>query len=938
LKRPPLIVDYAPARARALAAWERGEATPGELGLQWLERAHRLAASDQNLCFALAARRLNAGQPEAAAVLFEAMARRHNVPECWAGLAAAHLDLGDPETAAAALQPALSTSEATPALTHLAARIVGETPRPGWCGLRADGVLLTDVAAAQLSLHLDGKPIDAEPVGAGEFRLPHDWAAAQRLEVTALGELLLGSPIAIAAILRLEGVVSRAGSVVSGFAWHPGAPRVNPVVRLLGEDGAVAAEVTATEWREAVEGTAPLTRHRVFSFAVPPGQAVRVLGEDGRDLLGSPLPPKRRRRTPPRRSPAAHRDPDPGGPVDVVIPVYRGLRETLDCLGSVLATVAAPHRVVVVNDASPEPDLVAALAALAHEGRIELIHTGPPGAPNRGFPAAVNAGLLHAAGRHVILLNSDTLVAPGWLETLREAACSAADIGTATAFSNEASIFSYPKVKGGNPPPDLQATRLLAGLALAALGTTVVDVPTAHGFCMFIRADCLEQTGAFDTDSFAQGYGEENDFTERARLAGWRHVAAPGVFVAHHGGVSFGGARLELLARNLAILDARYPTYRARVAEFIAADGLASARRRLDEARWLARATTGPAVLLISHGIGGGTARVVAERAAALRAEGLTPVVLSDAEGLCEVGEAAGGFPNLLYDLPDELPALIRLLQAGRPVRAEIHHLLGHDHSIMGVLAALGLPYDVWVHDYAWFCARVSFVTGENRFCGEAEPSVCEDCLARWGRGIEDPIGPAALRRRSATDLAGASSIVVPSEDVGRRVARHAPGAQPLVRAWEADPSPMAPAVVSHTGTRHVVVVGAIGPDKGYDVLLGCAADAAARGLDLMFTVVGYTVDDDALLATERAFITGEFKRGEAGALIRAQRAHLAFLPSIWPETWCYALSDIWSAGLSAALFDIGTPAERVRRVGRGWLLPLGLPASRVNEVLLNLR
>jgi glycosyltransferase involved in cell wall biosynthesis len=148
----------------------------------------------------------------------------------------------------------------------------------------------------------------------------------------------------------------------------------------------------------------------------------------------------------------------------------------------------------------------------------------------------------------------------------------------------------------------------------------------------------------------------------------------------------------------------------------------------------------------------------------------------------------------------------------------------------------------------------------------------------------------------------------------------------------------MAPAVVSHTGTRHVVVVGAIGPDKGYDVLLGCAADAAARGLDLMFTVVGYTVDDDALLATERAFITGEFKRGEAGALIRAQRAHLAFLPSIWPETWCYALSDIWSAGLSAALFDIGTPAERVRRVGRGWLLPLGLPASRVNEVLLNLR
>ncbi len=946
MKRPPLIIDYGPARARALAAWQRGEQTPGELGLQWLERAHRLAPSDQNLCFSLAARRLKAGQPAAAAALFEAMARRHNVPECWAGLAAARLALGDPEAAAAALQPALSTSEATPALAHLAARIVAATPRPGWCGLRADGVLLTDIDAARLVLRLDGTPIATEPQGAGEFRLPPAWAAAQRLEVaavqrpevTAAGAQLLGSPISIAAILRLEGVVTRAGSLVRGFAWHPGAPSVSPMLRVLGEDGGVVAHLPATEWREAVEGTAPLTRHRAFSVAIPPGQAIRVIGTDGRDLLGSPLPPKRRLRPPSRRRPPAKRCPNPAAPVDVIIPVYRGLGETLDCLASVLATLAPPHRVVVVNDASPEPDLVAALARLAAEGRIDLIHTGPPGAPNRGFPAAVNAGLLHAAGRHVILLNSDTLVAPGWLERLREAACSAPDIGTATPLSNEASIFSYPKQTGGNPAPNLEATQVLARLAAAALGTTVVDVPTAHGFCMFIRADCLAQTGSFDAESFAQGYGEENDFTERARLAGWRHVAVPGVFVAHHGGVSFGSARMELLARNLEILDARYPTYRPLVAEFIAADGLAPARRLLDEARWLARPKAGQEVLLISHGIGGGTARVVAERAAALRAEGLAPVVLSDADGLCEVGEAAGGFPNLRYDLPDELPKLIALLQSGRPVRAEIHHLLGHDHSIMGALATLGLPYDVWVHDYAWFCARVSFVTGENRFCGEAEPAVCEECLTRWGRGIEDPIAPAALRRRSAADLGSARSIIVPSEDVARRVARHVPGARPQVLAWEADPPPLAPSVLSRAGTRRVVVVGAIGPDKGFDVLLACARDAAARGLDLVFTVVGYTVDDDALLATDRAFITGEFKRSEAGALIRAQGANLAFLPSIWPETWCYALSDIWSAGLSAALFDIGTPAERVRRVGRGWLLPLGLPASRVNEVLLNLR
>jgi hypothetical protein len=39
---------------------------------------------------------------------------------------------------------------------------------------------------------------------------------------------------------------------------------------------------------------------------------------------------------------------------------------------------------------------------------------------------------------------------------------------------------------------------------------------------------------------------------------------------------------------------------------------------------------------------------------------------------------------------------------------------------------------------------------------------------------------------------------------------------------------------------------------------------------------------------------------------------------------------------LDAVVFDIGTPAERVRRTGRGWVLPLGLPPGRVNDALLN--
>jgi glycosyltransferase involved in cell wall biosynthesis len=60
-----------------------------------------------------------------------------------------------------------------------------------------------------------------------------------------------------------------------------------------------------------------------------------------------------------------------------------------------------------------------------------------------------------------------------------------------------------------------------------------------------------------------------------------------------------------------------------------------------------------------------------------------------------------------------------------------------------------------------------------------------------------------------------------------------------------------------------------------------------------------------------------------------------AVLPSIWPETWCFGLAEAWRAGLRVAAFDIGAPAERIRGTGRGFLLPLGLPAHAINSALM---
>jgi glycosyltransferase involved in cell wall biosynthesis len=239
------------------------------------------------------------------------------------------------------------------------------------------------------------------------------------------------------------------------------------------------------------------------------------------------------------------------------------------------------------------------------------------------------------------------------------------------------------------------------------------------------------------------------------------------------------------------------------------------------------------------------------------------------------------------------------------------------------------------VHDYVWLCGRVVLVGPEQRYCGEPGIAQCEACVSDAGSLLGEDITVAALRRRSAMLLAGARHVFTPSHDTAERMQRHFPQSRPMVRPHEDDAS-IAEPPPGNAGERcRVCIVGAIGVHKGYQVVLNCARDAAERELPMEFVIVGHTIDDRRLLATGRVFITGEFSPDESMSLIRAQKATLALMPSIWPETWCLALGDAWRAGLRVVAFDIGAQAERIRRNGRGFLLPLGLPAHAINNALL---
>ena len=248
--------------------------------------------------------------------------------------------------------------------------------------------------------------------------------------------------------------------------------------------------------------------------------------------------------------------------VAVIVPIFNAADSVRRCLAALARFTPRNVRVILVDDASSDLAIAGLLAHFAQRGQVEIARH----ASNLGYTHAVNAGMQLAGEADVILLNSDTEVGPRWYESLRLAAYSDATIGTVTAVSDNAGAFSVPELEQFCPIPERWDLPTAQRALLQQAGLCFPELPTGNGFCLFIKRDLIARIGVMDAEAFPFGYGEENDFCQRALRAGYRNVIAGQVLVRHERSASFGDARRAALgAQGMAVLRQRYPNYEADV-------------------------------------------------------------------------------------------------------------------------------------------------------------------------------------------------------------------------------------------------------------------------------------------------------------------------------------------------------------------------------------
>ena len=236
-------------------------------------------------------------------------------------------------------------------------------------------------------------------------------------------------------------------------------------------------------------------------------------------------------------------EPANGLHVSIVIPVYNALGLLKQCLKSVFDHGSALSFEVIVVDNGSAPDVVEWLVLTeATHGNLRHLRYEEP----LGFARSVNAGAAAALGETLIVLNSDTLVTPSWMDDLHRELKADPSLGALTPATNHAGEPA--QMDFGTIDLTPAKALLLVAKRVAAKDRKAVDVlylpQRLTFFCVALRRSVWLEFKGLD-EAYKVGNFEDDDLCLRLRVAGYRLGVAQNVFVYHFNNATFNANKIS---------------------------------------------------------------------------------------------------------------------------------------------------------------------------------------------------------------------------------------------------------------------------------------------------------------------------------------------------------------------------------------------------------
>ncbi len=594
---------------------------------------------------------------------------------------------------------------------------------------------------------------------------------------------------------------------------------------------------------------------------------------------------------------------------DVIVPIYNAYDAVKECIESVLKnTDFKKAHLILIDDKSPDERVVPMLQKYAEKNKDKI--TLLLNEQNLGFVGTANRGMKYSEN-DVLLLNSDTEVPKGWLDGIMECAYSDPTIATVTPLSNNATLASVPKMFFRNEIPNGMNLEQMAKVVKECSLKEYPEIPTAHGFCMYIKREALNKVGFFDEEAFGKGYGEENDFSFRCFEYGYRHVLCDDVYVLHKESQSF----LDEKVDNGAALAKKHPAlkngldYWCRVRDIQKIGDNIALKIGLMESR--------PNILFVIHDFSniaeniGGTTLHILDLIRNLR-DKYNFHVLSQENGMYKIHSffRDTDIVTNVYEKPVIIEPvglyngtyeqmIEKILKDYKISFVHIHHMIGHFFDVARVAKRNKIKYAVSLHDFYIDIPIASKL--DEKVAGLAK----------------SPINIDVWRKASEEMLNNAEFVFAPSEFVKREYQKTFKNLK--IKVIEHGIETERIKAKARKGImRNVAFVGAVFPHKGSEALLNLT-ERITKADNIKLHLFGMTTAD---IRKKQFFVNhGKYDRKDFSKLLEKNEIDLVCAFSLSPETYAYTVDESIAAGVPVITFDIGAGAERVEKYNLGWVL-----------------
>ena len=609
----------------------------------------------------------------------------------------------------------------------------------------------------------------------------------------------------------------------------------------------------------------------------------------------------------------------PAKQVDVIIPVYNGYAYLHKLFASLFLTTI-PMRIIVINDCSTDQRVESFIRNLCkqHDNIVYIKNDS-----NLGFVKTVNKGLA-IAQNHVALVNTDIEVPEGWLERLMYPIFTDENVASTTPYTNCGTLCSFPQMGKDN---EIFGNRTLffTDSIFRKLPPNYLTMPTGVGFCMGMSIHAIHDVGFLDEKNFAKGYGEENDWCQRAIQKGYNNVQVENLYVYHKHGGSFSSAeKKKLLAENTKKLISKHPNYMADVARFFEYDGNKALRTyayllcicQINEDTYLC----------FNHILGGGADdyQRKQKKIAIEKGKKYIEFTYNVYTGNYQVEISYLNYHIKLY--ANEFEELTRVIGLSNISKIFVNELVTYPnvYDVLKGILNLRKSHDaklvMLVHDFFCVCPTINLLSNRGSYC-------LLNCASCKQGSLQENKYIADLQYADIEEwqnnwrifLQKCTSIIAFSDN-SREIIERTYGELNSIKVIPHITDLMLPVSSKYktTETLNIGVLGVLSDRKGLNIVKQMLAIIDKDNLPVRIVIAG-TCEEN--LESNHCVITGRYTREQLPSLMYLYDIDLIFISSIWPETFSYTAEEAMKMRMPLAVFNMGAPAERVRKYDNGLII-----------------